>query len=527
MSTQTTNFEMTMPGTSDTYDISTYNTNLQKIDTEMAKPPLTVNNTSPNASRNIQIDTVPLADNLVSDESQVITGDFILRASGGDASISNGTANLSSVMGNMVKTGYVEQFIGLEVIPYSTSEITATINEATLVAYMNSSGEVTFTYSTSWSPDVTNYGITVSGTPDAGDKIVLTYVKGNRGTITVAAPVKLISTGWNLYNHSVKYARVPKYSDSYGFMIEGSYSTVKFSTTLNGSKTTITPVSGHFTIPNDGYVHVTGGNSTNTAIYMTWGDWTDGTPETFQAYTQDEIDLSGIMVNFPNGLMRVGNVADELNFNTHVAYQRIGRLSYSAENLATVEASGLPYDTDENYIYYVLSEATTYDIASDFDSAYTANDHGTELFTGTTIPTYATVLYGQDLAGKLRRDVVTISPMDLSPEQKAQVRNSIGAVSTDILNGMFRYDYKKLLSNVSISANGYTVQEANMPTVSGYTPLGIVGYRISGANSTYVSVFRECYFNTSGKIEIGLKNCHASQAASVTVEIWILYAKNA
>ena len=66
---------------------------MNKIDTELFKPPLTVNEIQPDPeTRNIPITTVPLADNLTSDEAQINTGTFIIRTAGGEASVANGPA---------------------------------------------------------------------------------------------------------------------------------------------------------------------------------------------------------------------------------------------------------------------------------------------------------------------------------------------------------------------------------------------------------------------------------------------------
>lgn len=514
-----------MPDGTDPVDVSAFNEDLETIDAEMAKPPLTVNGISPDpVTRDIPITTVSLADNLVSDESQIATGAFVLRSSGGDASIANGLANVSVISGNAVKTGYVEQVINLSVVPISDSGISATVDEDTLVSYMQTSGTVTFTYSSSWSPSVSNYGITVTGTPDAGDQIILNYTKGNRGTIYIPNPVKLISTGWNLYNNTSGFAMCPRYSDTYGYMISGSYSAVEFSATQTGSRQTIVPVSGHFTVPSDGYVFVTGGNATNTAVYMTWADWTDGTPETFAPYSQTEVDLSGVMVNFPNGLMRVGTVADEINFNTQTAVSRIARIAYTAENLESIIESGLPYDTDQNYIYHVRSEAITYSI--DLDGEYTASDHGTELFTGTNIPTYATILYGQDLAGKLRRDVVTISPMDLTESQKEQVRESIGAADSGILNGAFKivgYSVSLPSDIQAMSTIILTEETFGITPISGYSMIGIIRYDIGHKGLAFTAL--AC--NNAGKVYITLTNRLSSVAGYLSlIKIECLWVKS-
>ena len=414
------------------YDIQQFNDNMDIIDTEMHRPPLTVNGTDPDpTTRDIEIDTVPLADNLTSEEAQINTGTFILRTSGGEASIADGPAWLSDIKGNMVKSGYVAESIQMTVTladPTTESPISASIDRDTFVAAVSSSQTITLTYSTAWSADPASYGITVTGTPVAGDQIVVVYVKENRGTITTANPTSFLSTGWNLYNHAAGYARVVNYSEEYGFMIDGTYTSLKFAATLSGEQTTITPIDGYFTVPSDGYVFVTGGNDTDTEIWMTWSDWTEqANGGTFAKYSSSSIDLSGVMVDFPAGLMKIGNVYDEINLNIGKAYSRIQRLEYTEENLEDVIASGVEYDTDTNYIYAVRIEPVVYTIS--LDGEYTVSDHGIEEFIGTAVALTASALYGNDLKGKLRRDVLTISQQTLTSEQKAQVLQNIGAGS--------------------------------------------------------------------------------------------------
>lgn len=422
----------------DPYAISQFNANMDTIDTEMHKPPLTVNEIEPDPeTRDIQIEVVPLADNLTSEEAQINTGTYIIRTSGGESSIENGNAWLSDIKGNMVKTGYVPESIQMTVTPIDpTSEtaIQATLDRDTFVEEVTSSSTITLTYTTGWSTDPATYGITVTGTPASGDQIVVVYVKENRGTITTANPTSFVSTGWNLYNHAAGYARVVNYSEEYGFMIDGSYTGLTFAATLDGEHSAITPVNGYFTVPSDGYVFVTGGNSTDTEIWITWGDWTEEPNEgTFAAYSQTSIDLSGVMANFPDGLMKIGNVYDEINLNTGRAYSRIQKLEYTQENLESVISSGVPYDTDAGYIYAVRLYPVAYTIT--LDGEYAVSDHGEEMFLGTSVPLTASSLYGNDLKGKLRRDVVTISQQDLTSAQQAQVRTNIGAAdSTTVSN---------------------------------------------------------------------------------------------
>ena len=199
-----------------------------------------------------------------------------------------------------------------------------------------------------------------------------------------------------------------KYSDEYGFGIAGTYTSLQFATTPNGARISITPVGGVFTVPSDGYVFVNGGNTTDTAIWMQWSDWTDSYEGSFAVYTEYTVDLSTVMSEiFPNGLCSVGSVRDEININAGEAIQRIERLEYTEENIEEIIASGRAYDADENYIYAVLDDEVSYEI--DIDGSYTSNDHGMEFFEGTEVPVYTQALYGENLIDKLRTDVLTKS----------------------------------------------------------------------------------------------------------------------
>lgn len=423
MGVLTSFFDLIKPAKTDPAAIGVINDDLDIIDEELHKPPLTVNDTAPDASRNIQIETVPLADNLTSDTAQLNTGTFRIRTSGGAASISDGAAWLTDVRGHMEKTGYVAEVLECTC---SNDALTVAIDRETFLVAVAASTVITLNYSGGWSEDPANYGVTVTGSPASGDQIVITYTQENRGTITPAAPTSFISTGWNLFDFSKGYARVTDYSDEYGYMIDGTYTGLQFAETLTGQRTTITPVNGFFVVPGTGYLFVIGGNDTDTAVWAAWGDWTDeANGGVWEAYTESVIDLSGIMVNFPNGLMRVENYYDEINLNTSRAISRIDRMEYSDENLALIVSLGVPYETDTNWIYYPRTEPATYVVS--LSGEYTVDDHGTELFTGSAVPVTASILYGQDLKGKLLRDTVTISAQELTEAQKAQVRENIGA----------------------------------------------------------------------------------------------------
>ena len=312
---------------------------------------------------------------------------------------------------------------------HAPDPITATIDRDVFVAYVTQSGTTNLYYTTAWSEDPALYGITVSNAPVSGDQIRVVYVKEVRGTIRVADFTELASTGWNQYISSEGYARVVRYSELYGYKIGGTWSSISWAANLTDTRQAITPDSnGLFNVPGDGYVFVTGGSDLNTYIVATWSDWTGGPSGSYAAYTEDTVDLSELIgTYFGNGMMRVANVRDEIDFQAGVAVSRIDRWEYTENNLATAKASGRPYEYDEDYIYIERLSPVITDIGA-MTLEYTVDDHGMEYF-DSDVPVYAEVLYGLNMADKLRRDVVTVRTQSWTAAEQAQARLNIGAAS--------------------------------------------------------------------------------------------------
>ena len=404
-----------------------------------------VNGEGPDETGNVEITHALTADNLTSSASQSSIGEFTRRTAGGTASIQDGPAWMSSIRGNRSHVGYVAEVLNMTVTtaPREPGQdlITATIDRDTFVAYVDESGTTNLVYTTSWSESPALYGVTVEGTPVSGDQITIAYTKEDRGTIIQSKPEKMISTGYNLFNPTAGYAVGLKYSSQYGFAISGTYTAVKWAATSDAtSKTTITPVDGLFDIPANGYIFVEGA-STDTMVFMTWSDWILGTDwPSYAAYSESVIDLSALFDDtdddapFPHGLLRAGDVRDEIDFNTGLAISNIERLAYSAENLAAAVASGRAYECDTNYIYLERASAISTEI--EIDGQYTASDHGLEMFTVTQVPVYAIVIYGNNLKNKLERDVLTISQQSLTSTEQGRVRSNIGAAAAADLTSL-------------------------------------------------------------------------------------------
>ena len=446
-----------------------------------------VNSNLPDEDGNVLLNRTPLADNLYSEDVRTSTSEFIIRASGGDVSVSDGEAWLTSVKGNLVRTGYVERLVQMTVTPYADPEredvITATIDEDEYDSAVQTSGTQTFTYTTEWSDDPSSYGITVSGTPVDGDEISVFLRKEQRGTITTFSPSVFFSTGWNLFSNNLGYAHVVDYaqegSDS-GYIVGGAFNAlnVEFSTTTGGERTSVNLVDigdgmYYFVVNADGYVWLTNTDDSTTFVLMTKEDWQSGYEGEWEAYSESTIDVSTIVgTYFPTGMAKVGVVADEINLSIKMVYKRINRISYSQQHLEDVIALGTSYIYDENYIYYVMEIETQTSIESEIDGEYIVNGHGIEGYQNTTIAGGAVSLYGQNLKKKLTNDVVTISAMNLSTTQKASVRNNIGAVGLDeavLLSAQTLTTTQKTTArnNIEAAQNSAVVHNTGDETITG------------------------------------------------------------
>lgn len=393
-----------------------------------------VNGEGPDADGDVTVRRVDLAGNLEADDMQESRGTFTARTAGGAASIADGDADLVTVYGRSVRTGAVQEVLTVTVTMVEgqtrPDQVTATIDRAIFIARASGSETITLTYGTAWSADPAIYGVTVSGTPFAGDQITIVYVAEDLGLFVNAEPETFVATGWNLYDHGSGYARVAAYGGSY--RVDGTYTTLSFSATEDGTRTAVSVTDHLFSVTANGYIWVTGGNNTDTAIYPVWTDWASGTDETFAAYSEQEIDLGDAMEAFPYGLCQIGLVRDELRVDVGRAISRIDRMENTPENLAAAEATGRAYQVDHSYIYIVRAEPVVTEVET--DGNFTASDHGMEWFTGSDIDVPAYLLYGQNLKDKLRSDVLTVSAQTLETAQKTQVRTNIGAAAAGDLS---------------------------------------------------------------------------------------------
>lgn len=459
--TKTTHLKLVKQDAAAVPDYEKDHSNLDTLDDEIWARGKAFNGQTVGEDGEFHVRTVPYAENLETAFSQRSEQDFVLRTTGGEASLTTGDGWLMDMKGNSIHTGYTAQTVNPQVIPVArdpgVDSLQISINNDTFISAVSSaSGTVTLTYTTNWSASLDTYGITITqGTAMNGDSIVVTYVKEVPGTITVATPATFVSTGWNLFDYTNGYARLIKYvnpSENVPFKISGDYSSLLFKYNLEDETgITITPINGGFNpfdsdaqnpdpVGTTGYLIVTGGNNTDTAIWMTREDWgsgynwdeTSGEQGAFEPYTTSVVNLATFMsTNFPYGLLKAGDAVDEINLNTNIAYSRVERLANNSTNMTTAKNSGRQYEYDENYIY--LERANYVTLVLGVTGGYQADDHGIEFYTGTTVAVPTKTVYGANLKNKLERDVLTISQQTLTPTQQEQVRTNIGAFSANYI----------------------------------------------------------------------------------------------
>lgn len=83
--------------------------------------------------------------------------------------------------------------------------------------------------------------------------------------------------------------------------------------------------------------------------------------------------------------------------------------------------------------------------------------------------------------------------------------------------------------NVTVPSTGHGQNAVNCTAncaKSGYTALGVVGWNMaSGTRQNFLNVWR-CYLSAANTVRVDVCNLHSTDAASATVAVYVLYAKN-
>lgn len=333
-------FNLFKPAKTDPAAVAKFNQNMDTIDTEMHRPPLTVNYNAPDSDRNIYLKEVPLATNLSSDESQMVVGTFVQRTSGGGSPIDDGNAMLLSLKGNMIHTGYVPEELNMTVSPVERTAppaITAEIDDATFEAYVETAGTYTLTYTTAWSADPEDYGITVTNTPINGDIITVVWDGVNAPVMTVTAVPRPVPPA---ITATINRSTFVAYVDDSG-TVTLTYTTAwSANPALYGITVTNTPVSGDVITVE--YVKENRGTITPT------------TPATFNSTGWNLYDRS-------NGYARVVKYSDVYGYKVGGTYTLLEfSPTLSGTRSSVTVTSGFFTVPSDGFVFVTGGNATTY-----------------------------------------------------------------------------------------------------------------------------------------------------------------------
>ena len=190
---------------------------------------------------------------------------------------------------------------------------------------------------------------------------------------------------------------------------------------------------------------------------------------------------------FPYGLLRVGDIRDEIDLNTGLAISNVQRLAYSDENLATAQASGREWEADTDYIYLERATATTNEI--ELDGQYDVSDHGLEYFTGTDVSVYAIIIYGNNLKNKLERDVVTKSADIVNGFDSTATDKALSANAGKVLNDHIAKveSITGTVTDVKTLTNSGTNYEYTV-SETGWYSVSVVSGNTSGASFCRITI---------------------------------------
>lgn len=273
-----------------------------------------------------------------------------------------------------------------------------------------------------------NYTISSSGVISAATGYYVIYFKclgGNTYTIYNSTESSTVRVGWS--------SGVPTTSSNVTLLSTSS-------TATSGQSLYNTNYVSYYTPSSNGYLVVATSDIDNLCCHLTWSGYNDEVYETYFDYTLPipyKDDSGDVITDY--GLCYLnGTYYDEINFEDFKWYKRTTRISYSTENLATVQALGVPYLYDANWIYYGI-DTITYNI-SEISYAYRVSDFGTEQFIGTTLNLRANVFYQQNLKDKLRRSVEVV-------DNKVE-SVSINSTHTEYLSAKGSFDLDKALRHI-------------------------------------------------------------------------------
>ena len=353
-----------------------------------------VNNVKPDVNGNIDLNSVPYAENILAPTNIHQQSSYIFRTSGGETNIESGNASLNSIRGNCVIEG------GTIKIARPTAFKSIGLNQFDKTSMV-----------------INNCTISSAGAiiPSMGNYVCYVHAVGG------------LTNGYIIYDPSGSINKVAWYGS---IPTASSTNLIVGVDNVNVSRILNNPVASIINTLKDGYICISCTNCNKLTVHPKWS----GTADTKVAdYTEFVIDIPTKDINnvsLPTakyGFPAINDVRDELSFGQRTYTQRIGQYPYSTANLALVVSMGVAYMYDTTNIFYVLPNPIVFRLKESVKPTYVVDDYGTEEFIGTTLPIYTNTVYGENLRDKLRLDVVTLTEQEFTDKQKLGARTNIDA----------------------------------------------------------------------------------------------------
>jgi len=365
-----------------------------------------VNGTVPDSSGDVQIKKVEYAENLYSSDNTSDTSAFIVRTSGGDASINNGMATLARVEGSISVDADTTEISISKPTQFKSIGFNAFNSETMIIAGYN------------------NFG--------SDGKIYFDSDHADYKLCHVRMPVS-DSRGWQIYNPDGRVVKVGWCSEIP--TLASTITELAKDDILSEAKNDV------YVAEENGYLVIVTSDVETLCVHPRWSgknNWGDAEGfRDYEPYTDSIIEIPTESVDgdeLPTasyGMPGIGDICDMLNLLTKQYIKKIGYLPFSDANLEYAQSQSDTVIYDEAKILYVLRDYVTYNV--DISSSYEVCDYGTEMFEGEIYaPLKTGIVYGDNLRDKLRTDVVTYSnqaALEKSDSQKAQARKNIGAAS--------------------------------------------------------------------------------------------------
>lgn len=489
--------------------------------------------------------TVGFANNLTSSSKIVSETKFNYRNTGGNENVLDGEATINNIKGSVNCTTRKETCT-MEV---NSTTIAAEIDVDTFRNKVQGAAvNYTFTYiEGAWKLNnniitIGEYGISISGNPNANDSIIVHYLPVNIGNITIAKPTKITSIKFNQFNKEsndklfnyyiddngdVKAGKPDASTNTYGIIwfkcIGGQTYTIynkdeypiyrvvwhtsaptttsRGLTLLSPSVTAVpygqtlvnSPYLQYYTPAENGYLCVVPTTGIDNLCCHLTGSGDEDT--VYEDYAEDSFNFdieytlrdNNNQIIFENGLLQVEDFYDEIDYKTGILYKRIKRGPISM--LSTVVEAGWPYIFDAQYVYYYdgnVQEITKDEILNK-NTNYTVGTFGTEQFINTSLEIPVIIQYPLNLKGiiqQISKNKINILNIKNGNSQ-GSLRN-INAIEEDNsyslgINAFAEGDSSKAAGDYSHAEGYHTIAKGEIQHVEGQ-------YNIEDSANTYVHI---------------------------------------